>query len=88
MFVATGGIVANHKQALKRHRQSEKARARNMQVKSRIRTAVKKALTTKDEQAFRAAESIIMHAATKGVIPKNRASRKVSRLARRLHASA
>jgi small subunit ribosomal protein S20 len=82
--------VANHKQALKRHLQSEKARARNMHYKSTLRTAVKKVTTAKGKKATaaatRAAESTIMHVASKGVIPKKRASRKVSRLAKRIAA--
>jgi small subunit ribosomal protein S20 len=81
--------VANHPQALKRHRQATKARARNMHDKSTVRTAVKKAVAvtgTKDviEAAFRQAESVIQHVAAKGVIPRKRASRKVSRLAKRM----
>lgn len=87
--------MANHKQALKRHRQSEAANARNIHYKSMVRTFVKKALaqqatpeTPAADEAFRKAESVVMHAASKGVIPRKRASRKVSRLARRLHQTA
>jgi len=87
--------VANHKQALKRHRQSVAARGRNMHYKSMVRTIVKKALATEEgstpavtQAAFRAAESALQHIAHKGVIPRKRASRKVSRLAKRLHQSA
>lgn len=86
--------MANHKQALKRHRQSVKAHARNVHFKTMTKTIVKKAIAVenKDAQtvqaAFRAAESVIMHVASKGVIPRKRAARKVSRLAKRLHQSA
>lgn len=83
--------MANHKQALKRHRQSEKARARNMHFKSVLKTVVKKALAVGEAgkaqettAAFRDAASAITHIAAKGVIPKRRASRKVARLAKRL----
>lgn len=83
--------MAHHKQALKRQRQSEKRHARNQSYKSRMKTTVKKALAAVESsdmkaraEAFRAAESEIRHVAQKGVIPKKRASRKVSRLARRL----
>lgn len=81
--------MAHHKQALKRQRQSEQKRARNQSVKSRMKSTVKKAVAeTKNAsaktEAFRQAESEIRHVAQKGVIPKKRASRKVSRLARRL----
>lgn len=83
--------MANHKQALKRHRQSLKARSRNRHFKTMLRNVVKKALTAGTEeagQAFRTAESVVMHIASKGIIPKKRASRKVSRLAKRLQATA
>ncbi|HOE83476.1 MAG TPA: 30S ribosomal protein S20 [Myxococcota bacterium] len=87
--------MANHKQALKRHRQSVKANARNVHYKSMLRTFVKKALAQADDPdspdavaAFRKAESTIMKVASKGAIPRRRASRKVSRLARRMHQSA
>lgn len=87
--------MANHKQALKRHRQSVAAHARNIHYKSMVRTFVKKALTQQSApetpaavEAFRKAESVVMHAASKGVIPRKRASRKVGRLARRLHQTA
>lgn len=79
--------MANHPQALKRQRQSEKAHQRNKHYKSMIRTAVKKALAASGKevtQAYREAESLIQRVAGKGVIPKKRASRKVARLARKL----
>ena len=82
--------MANHKQALKRHRQSLKAKASNVHDKSTVRTAVKKALATEGgakeaaATAFRQAESVIQHVASRGAIPKKRAARKVSRLAKRL----
>ncbi len=83
--------MAQHKQALKRQRQSEQKRARNQSLKSRMKTTVKKAVSAAESKdasakaaAFREAESEIRHVAQKGVIPKKRASRKVSRLARRL----
>lgn len=87
--------MANHKQALKRHRQSVEAHARNIHYKSMVRTFVKKALAQQATPeapaavaAFRKAESVVMHAASKGVIPRKRAARKVSRLARRMHQTA
>lgn len=83
--------MANHKQALKRHRQSEKARARNVHFKSVLKTVVKKALAageagkaTEKTVAYREAASSISHIAAKGIIPKRRASRKIARLAKRL----
>ena len=63
----------------------------NKARRSRVRTYVRKveeALAAGDksaaEAAFQAAQPELMRAATKGVIHKNTASRKVSRLAQRL----
>jgi len=85
--------VANHKSAVKRHRQSENRRIRNRDVRGRMRTSVKNfrlALASGDAgvaaQRFRDAERELRRAASKGVIPKQRASRHVSRLARGQHA--
>lgn len=83
--------MANHKQALKRHRQSLKARTRNRHFKTMVKNVVKKALSAEGDEAmaaFRMAESVVMHIASKGIIPKKRASRKVGRLAKRLSAAA
>ena len=85
--------MANHKSALKRARQSQKRHLRNQDVKSRMRTFVKRfrlAIETGDasdaETKLRQAEREIRRAATKGVIPRRRASRSVGRLARQLNA--
>lgn len=83
--------MANHKQALKRHRQSLKARSRNRHFRTILKNVIKKATAVEGEgsaEAFRGAESVVMHIASKGIIPKKRASRKVSRLARQLLANA
>lgn len=75
--------------AIKRTRQAEKHRLRNKAVKTEIKTAVRKvetAVTGKNkEEAHKAlmeAAKVISKAASKGVIHKNTASRKISRLAR------
>jgi small subunit ribosomal protein S20 len=81
--------VPNHRSAEKRVRQSLKRRNRNRHVKGRVKSVVKdvrKALESggSDEarQKLRAAESELRKAASKGTIPKKRASRHVSRLSR------
>ena len=85
--------MANHKSALKRIRQSRRRRDRNTDIRSRMRTIVKnfrKALAEGDDttgEKFRAAEREIRKAASKGLLPARRASRTVSRLAKRLGAS-
>ena len=81
--------MANHKSAAKRARQSEKRRVRNRGVKSHVATLVKRVrAATRDKDASAAArhlteaERALRKAASKGVIPRERASRHVSRLAR------
>lgn len=78
--------------AEKRMRQDEKKRERNKTRKSRVRTAArrfKKALEEGDleeaEERLRVAESEYDSAVTKGVVPQNRASRKIGRLKKRFH---
>jgi small subunit ribosomal protein S20 len=87
--------LAQHKSAKKRARQNLERRARNRQIRSRLKSAVKDARTAlagKDGDAVRtavhAAEREIRKAASKGVLSKKQASRRVSRLARRAHAVA
>ncbi len=79
--------MANHKSAIKRHRQSLLARARNRAVKTRVRNvikAVRVALTAGDsaaaETALLAATKILDKAATKKVIHWKTAARNISRL--------
>ena len=85
--------MANHKSALKRIRQSERRRKQNQHVRTQMRTMVKHCREALDggdpakaADAFKVAESEIRRAATKGVIPKQRADRSISRLAKRLNA--
>ncbi len=73
--------------ALKRVRQAEKRRLRNQSWKSRIKTFTKKvemAILEKDREALqthlREAIRTISKAASKGVIHRNTASRRISRL--------
>lgn len=83
--------MANSPQARKRVRQALKRTAVNKARKSRIRRIVRKveeAIASGDESAaqtaFRAAQPEIMRGANKGVLHRNTASRKVSRLAQRV----
>ena len=80
--------MANIKSAKKRILTSEKRAAANKAVKSGVKTAVKKVLVAVEAKdaaaaaaAFENAKSIIDKAASKGVLHKNTAARKVSRLA-------
>lgn len=79
--------MANHKSAIKRHKQSLKARARNRAVKTRIKSVVKalrQALDTKDKDqvqiALKTATSVLDKAATKKTIHWRAAARRISRL--------
>jgi small subunit ribosomal protein S20 len=78
--------MANHKSSEKRHRQSLKRRDRNRVVRASVRTVFKQAqaaLQGKDAKAKElcvAAERAIAKAASKGIISKNTAARKISRL--------
>lgn len=71
----------------KRHKQNLKRRLRNRSAISRVKTHVKKveaALEAKDmekaKQELQKAYSIIDHTASKGILHKNNAARKKSRL--------
>lgn len=81
--------MANHKSALKRVKQSENRRMRNKTVKTVTRTSIKKVRSAAEEKSretaveqLNTAKSIIDKAAKKGVIHKNTASRKISRLSK------
>jgi len=76
--------MANIKSAIKRNRQNEKRALTNKGVRSRMRTYMKKALddagTDQSEESLRLAIKHIDKAASKGIIHRNAASRKKSRL--------
>ena len=84
--------MANHKSALKRDKQSKARRLRNRVNKTQLKSAVGKvdeAIAAGSEQEARAtlqqAASVIQKTAAKGTIHKKTASRKVSRLAKRVN---
>ena len=84
--------MANIKSAIKKARQDEKRTARNRAVRSRMRTYVKNAhtaLASGDgaDEAVRAAISEPDRAAQKGVIHRNAAARRKSRLMAKLNAA-
>ncbi len=86
--------MANTRSAIKRIRSSARKRARNTLVRSSVRTAVKKANTavqgkTEDSaEAVKRAISELDRAASKGVIHKNNAARRKSRLVKKLNNTA
>jgi small subunit ribosomal protein S20 len=79
--------VANHKSAVKRNKQNAVRNARNTHIRSTMRTLVKQvreAVAAGDKEAAQSAlvkvTPYIDKTATKGVIHKATASRKISRL--------
>ncbi|MDG1375422.1 MAG: 30S ribosomal protein S20 [Yoonia sp.] len=87
--------MANTPQAKKRARQNEARFKVNKMRRSRIRTflrAVEEAIASGDQaaaaKALQAAQPELMRGVTKGVVHKNTAARKMSRLASRVKAIA
>lgn len=85
--------MANHASAQKRIRRNARFADINGARRSRIRTFIKKielALTSGDsqkaEEAFKVAQPEIQRGVAKGILPKNTASRKLSRLSARIKA--
>ena len=80
--------VPNIKAAEKWVRQSAKRRARNLDLKTRLKTIFKKAAEQSDTATASSVESEFDRAAKRGIIHKNKAARKKSRLAKRVAAAA
>ena len=85
--------MPNNKSAEKRMRQERKRRMHNRMVKSIVKTQITKARqaivgnSADSEEAVRAAVSELDRAAKKGVIHKNNAARRKSRLMKQLNAT-
>jgi len=86
--------MANIKSQIKRNRQTVKRTERNKAVRSEVKTRTKNAVTAAAEGAenavelARIAQKRIDSAASKGVIHKNAAARRKSRLAKKINQSA
>lgn len=85
--------MANHKSAIKRHRQSLKKRDQNRNIRSAVRTSVKstkEALEKGDAKEaqllLKKAISTISKAGVKGSLHKRNAARRISRLAKKVSA--
>lgn len=83
--------MANIKSAIKRNKQNEKSRVRNRVFRGRARTFVKRAKTaietneiTEAQAAVKVAISALDKAAEKGILHKNNAARRKSRLMKQL----
>jgi small subunit ribosomal protein S20 len=81
--------MANHKSAKKRIRTTARRRAVNLMSESRIKTSIKKVLSSTDkteaEKLYKEAVAILDRTAVKGKLPKNNASRKKAALTRHLN---
>src|SRR5271166_953782 len=90
LSVRVEGSMANIKSQIKRNRQNERRRVKNKAVRSELKTRTKNALiaaeTGAEDSAERLREAVkrIDKAAAKGVIHANQASRRKSRLVRRI----
>ena len=85
--------MANSASAKKRIRSNERKRQRNVMYRSRVKTLVKKAETsifsnTPSTDDVREALRSLDKAAVKGIIHKNNAARRKSRLMKKLNALA
>jgi small subunit ribosomal protein S20 len=85
--------MANIKSQVKRNRQNEARHERNKALRSEMKTRSKNAVdaaeagdATKAEELLRLAQKRIDMATTKGVLSKNTAARRKSRLTRQVHA--
>jgi small subunit ribosomal protein S20 len=82
--------MANIKSQIKRNRQNEKRRVRNKAVRSEIKTRTKVAVSAAEAgadtsvDALRTAVKRIDKAAAKGIIHKNQAANRKSKLMRRI----
>src|SRR5947209_9259494 len=82
--------MANIKSQIKRNRQNERRRLRNKAARSEIKTRVKTAVQAAEDSAETSADALrlavkrIDKAAAKGIIHKNQAANRKSRLMRRI----
>ena len=84
--------MANHKSALKRARQNEIRRLRNMGYKTKVKKAIREVRTAVANDSaedanvsLRKAVSILQKSVSKGTIHRKTASRKISRLSRQVN---
>lgn len=84
--------MATHRSAEKRNRQNEKRRMRNTSIKTHVKTKIKAVLKSVKDKDIEGAKSaltsvipVIDKASVKGVLHKNAASRKISRLTKKVN---
>ncbi|MFH1683320.1 MAG: 30S ribosomal protein S20 [Candidatus Margulisiibacteriota bacterium] len=85
-------MVLRSKSGVKRARQAKKRNARNLEAKKAVKNALKaaqraiKAKAADAQDLIRKAISVIDKSVQRGIVPKNQAARKKSRLAKKLNA--
>jgi small subunit ribosomal protein S20 len=86
-------MAKKHLSVVKRARQNQQRNERNSQLRSSLRTSIKKVVSAVDSGDIDAAREQLPHAVralgkakSKGVIHRNQAGRKISRLTRRVNA--
>jgi small subunit ribosomal protein S20 len=91
--VEKGPMPIVHKSTIKRARQAEQRHLRNRAVLSSVKNVVKKVTTAVDEKkpqeakaSLREAASALSKAVSKGILKRNTASRRISRLSARVNA--
>ena len=84
--------MAIHLSALKRARQNEKRRVRNLHVKTTVKSTIKKVRAAVEEKDLQEAQKallkaipLIQKANSKGVFHKKTSARKISRLTREVN---
>lgn len=84
--------MANIKSQIKRNRQNERRRLRNKAAKSEIKTRIKTAVSSAESRAQDAPEHLRLavkrldKAVSRGIIHRNQAANRKSRLVRRINA--
>jgi small subunit ribosomal protein S20 len=85
--------LATHLSAIKRARQAEKRRLRNLHIKTTVKSSIKTVITAIDKKDAEGAKKallkaipLIQKAQSKGVFHKNTSARKISRLTRGVNA--
>ena len=80
-------IKSQKKRILTNAKRAERNKAVKSELKTRVKNAVKAADTEQSEEALRLAVKRLDMAAAKGVIHKNQAARRKSRLMKKLNAA-
>jgi small subunit ribosomal protein S20 len=85
--------LATHESAIKRAKQNEKRRTRNLHIETTLKSAVKKVREAIDEKDIEGAKKALLKAIpliqkgrSKGILHKNTSARKISRLVQAVNA--